>query len=287
MNAELSLLTNPRSDALTAKHALDTLRAAGCSVRVLAGRDEPESLALARRAVAEGTGALVACGGDGMVNIALQAVAQTATPLGVIPTGTGNDHARMLGIPLHDPAAAARIVARGTSRPIDLGRVGERWFGTAFAGGFDAKVSDRANRLRWPRGKLRYNLAVLAELSVLRPLRYELELDGRVLHTEAMLVAVGNGSSYGGGMRVCPAAELDDGLFDVTVIGPTDRARLVRLLPTIYSGAHVRYPQVSTYRASRVRLSTPDLLGYADGEPFERLPVTCECVPAAARVLVP
>ena len=291
MITEIALLANPRSgqgkSASAALRALRYLRGSGVSASVLVGEDEADSLALARRAVAAGTGALVACGGDGVVNLALQAVAGTDTPFGVIPAGTGNDHARMLGIPRHDPVAAARVVLDGAVRPIDLGRVGDRWFGTAFAGGFDALVTERTNQLKWPRGKLRYNLAVLVELAALRPLDYVLELDGRQVSAEAVLVAVGNGSTYGGGMRICPDAVPDDGLFDVTVIGSARRDQIVRLLPTIYSGKHVEHAQVTTYRASRVDLSTPGITGYADGERFAELPVTCECIPLAANALVP
>ncbi|MCA1190085.1 MULTISPECIES: diacylglycerol kinase [unclassified Saccharopolyspora] len=288
---EVALLVNPRSGqgggAATAVRALRFLRAAGVSVRVLVGRDATEAQALAHRAVGAGTGALVACGGDGIVNLALQAVAGTGTPFAVIPSGTGNDHARMLGVPRHDPIAAARVLLDGVARPIDLGRAGDRWFGTVFAGGFDAKVTERTNRLRWPRGKLRYNLALVAELAALRPLHYELELDGERVSTSGVLVAVGNGASYGGGMRVCPGAVPDDGLFDVTVLGAVPLARLVRLLPRIYPGTHVARPEVTTYRARRVRLSAPDVVGYADGERFAPLPLVCECVPRAATALVP
>lgn len=291
MITDIALLVNPSSGqgrtAAVALRALRHLRASGASATVLVGRDEADSLALARRAVAAGTGALVACGGDGVVNTALQAVAGTDTPFGVIPAGTGNDHARMLGVPRHDPVSAAQVVLDGAVRPIDLGRVGDRWFGTAFAGGFDALVTERTNRLKWPRGKLRYNLAMLVELARLRPLDYVLELDGQEVSTQAILVAVGNGQTYGGGMRICPDAVPDDGLFDVTVIGPARRDQIVRLLPTIYPGTHVQHPQVTTYRAGRVHLSTPGVTGYADGERFAELPVTCECVPLAAKALVP
>nr|WP_255526556.1 diacylglycerol kinase [Saccharopolyspora sp. HNM0983] len=285
------MLVNPRSgrgrSAAVALRALEHLRASGIAVTVLVGRDAAESAELARQAVARGTGALVACGGDGLVNLVLQAVAGTPVPFGVIPSGTGNDHARMLGIPLHDPEAAARVVSRGEVRGIDLGRAGNRWFGTVFAGGFDAKVSERTNRLSFPRGALRYHTALVTELAAMRPRDYLLELDGERLDVQAMLVAVGNGPTYGGGMRICPHADLDDGLLDITVIAHGPRAKVLKLLPTIYSGAHLDHPEVTTYRARSVRLSTPDITGFADGELFAPLPVTCTCVPQAARALVP
>ena len=291
MITDITLLVNPKSGqgrtASIAVRALRYLRKSGVSTTVLVGRDEADSLDLARRAVDAGTGALVACGGDGIINLALQAVAGTATPFGLIPAGTGNDHARMLGIPRHDPEAAARALLTSRVRPIDLGRVGDRWFGTVFSGGFDALVSERTNQLTWPRGKLRYNLAMLIELASLRPLDYVLELDGRRLSTQAVLVAVGNGQTYGGGLQICPDAEPDDGLLDVTVIGAARRDQLVGILPTIYTGKHVAHPKVTTYRARQVHLSTPGVVGYADGERFGPLPVTCECVPLAANALVP
>lgn len=291
MLREITLLTNPASGdgraVPAARAAARHLREADIAVTELTGGGPEETLELARRAVSTGTDALVTCGGDGIAHLAVHAVAGTSTPFGIVPTGTGNDFARMLGIPLDDPVAAARIAAAGAVRPIDLGRVGERWFGTVLAGGFDAKVSDRTNRMRWPRGKLRYNLAVLVELGALRPRDYVLELDGRRERVRAVLVAVGNGTSYGGGMRICPSAQADDGLLDVTVIGTVPRGRLLRLLPTVYSGSHISYPEVRTSRARTVRLSTPDVTAYADGEPFAPLPLTAECVPRAALALAP
>lgn len=295
MVADIALLVNPASGdgraAIVARRATAHLREAGVGVRELVGRDEAEALDLAGDAVERGAEALVACGGDGIVNVVLQAVAGTATPFGVLPAGTGNDHARMLGIPQDDPVAAADVLLTGTVRTIDLGRTtgdeGSRWFGTVLAGGFDALVNDRTNRMRWPRGRMRYNLAILAELAALRPLDYVIELDGQRWESHSTLVAVGNGQSYGGGMRICPEADPGDGLFDVAVIGEVPRRKLVRVLPTVYKGSHVDYPQVSVHRARSVTLSTPGVTCYADGERFMPLPVTCECVPQAARALVP
>lgn len=152
--------------------------------------------------------------------------------------------------------AVARRVAdylRRSGVTVDLGRTtgesGQRWFGTVLAGGFDAKVTDRTNRLSWPRGKARYNLAILIELAALKPMEYVIEMDGQRWETSAMLVAVGNGQSYGGGMRICPSGVDDDGRFDITVIGETSVGRLLRVFPEIYKGRHVESPRVKTYRA--------------------------------------
>ncbi|MGW3681482.1 diacylglycerol kinase [Streptomyces prasinus] len=296
MTSEITLFVNPTAGrgrgARAVRPAASALRAAGFSVRTVLGEDAADALARARGAVEEGTGALIAVGGDGMVNLALQAVVGTGTPLGLIAAGTGNDFARALGVPLRDPAAAGRMIAdalkRGRVRDIDLGRVGDRWFANVLASGFDSRVNDRGNRMRLPVGRFRYDLAMVAELTALRPIPYRITLDdGAVREVEATLVAVGNGPSYGGGMRVCPDADLTDGLLDVTVVGACGRARLLQIFPTVYRGTHVDRPEVSVFRASRVELAAEGVTGYADGEPLGPLPLTVRSVRGAVRVVGP
>ncbi len=242
---------------------------------------------MAYGAVDSGADALVVVGGDGMVHLALQALAGTDLPLGVIPAGSGNDFARELRLPLTDPVAAAEVVVAGHERAVDLGRAGEQWFAGVVAAGFDARVNDRANRMRWPSGRLRYNLAMLAELGVFRPVPYVLELDGEVWETSAMLVAIGNSTCYGGGMRVTPGALLDDSLLDVMVVKPISKARFLMVFPKVYSGTHVQLPYVEVRRARQLRVEAPGITAYADGERLGPLPQKFEAVPAAARVLVP
>ncbi|TKS99890.1 diacylglycerol kinase [Streptomyces lasalocidi] len=296
MTSEITLFVNPTAGrgrgARAAQPAASAFRAAGHAVRTVVGRDAAEALARARAAVAEGTGALVAVGGDGLVHLALQAVAGTRTPLGVVAVGTGNDFARALGLPVRDPAAAGALLADalegGRVRDVDLGRAGDRWFGTVLASGFDSRVNDRGNRMRWPAGRARYDLAVLAELAALRPFPYRLRLDdGEVREIEATLVAVGNGPSYGGGMRICPGADPADGLLDVTVVGDCSRTTLLRVFPRVYRGTHVDHPKITVHRAARVELAAPDVTGYADGEPLGPLPLTVRCIPGAVRVIGP
>jgi diacylglycerol kinase (ATP) len=227
-----------------------------------------------------------------MANLALQAVAGTRTPLGLVAAGTGNDFARALGLPVRDPAAAGRLIAESLKgarlRDIDLGRVNGTWFATVLASGFDSRVNDRGNRMRWPVGRFKYDLAMLAELAALRPLPYRITLDdGEVREIRATLVAVGNGSSYGGGMRICARAELEDGLFDVTVVGECSRTTLLKVFPKVYRGTHLDHPVVTAHRATKVELVAEGVTAYADGEPLGPLPLTAECVPAAVRVAIP
>ncbi|MBM0123392.1 diacylglycerol kinase [Pimelobacter simplex] len=283
------VLTNPTSGkgrgARMRDEALPRFHGAGWRTTSLTGRDADEALDLARLAAAEEPDALVVCGGDGMVNLGMQAVADTGVPLGILPAGTGNDFARYFDLPRGDGAAAAVRILHGAPRTVDLARTGGRYFGCVLAAGFDAVVNERANRMRWPRGQMRYNLATLAELPVLRPLRYVLELDGVERQVEATLVAVGNGPSFGGGLRITHGAELDDGLLDVVLIKPLSRRELVRTYPKLFDGSHVTHPQYERHRVRRVTVACSGIVGYADGERFGPLPLTVESVPGALEVI--
>lgn len=234
---------------------------------------------------------MIAVGGDGLVSLALQAVAGTLVPLGVVAVGTGNDFARSLGLPVRDPAGAGRLAAEALKgariREIDLGRAAGTWYGTVLCSGFDSRVNDRGNRMRLPLGRFKYDLAILMEPAAFKPFPYRITLDdGPAFDTEATLVAVGNGTSYGGGMRICADAEPDDGLFDVTVVGDCGRATLLKVFPQVYKGTHLGHPKVSVYRAAKVTLESAGLGAYADGEPLAPLPLTAACVPGALRLLV-
>jgi diacylglycerol kinase (ATP) len=287
---EIALLTNPMSGrgkgAKIRERAVARLRDGGLTVRDLQGRDADEALDLARQCVADGVDTLVVCGGDGMVHLAVQAVATTGTPLGIIPAGTGNDVARYFDIPRKDPDAAVdRVITADLPRTVDLARSGSRYFVTVLAAGFDAVVNERANRMTWPKGQMRYNIATLAELRVFQPLPYTLRLDDRDLSVEAMLVAVGNGASYGGGLRITEGAVLDDGLLDVVIIKRISKPDLVRTYPKLFKGTHIHHPQYEHHLVRSVTVAAPGIVTYADGERFGALPLTVECVPGALTVL--
>ncbi|MGY1638357.1 diacylglycerol/lipid kinase family protein [Geodermatophilus sp. SYSU D00742] len=267
---------------------LAVLRSAGLPPRLLPATTRADAERQAAAAVASGVRAVVAVGGDGAAHAGLQAVAGTGTPLAVVPAGTGNDLALALGTPA-DPVAAARAAAEDlharVARDLDAGRTGDRWWATVLCCGFDAAVTDRANRLRWPRGPRRYDVAVLAELARLRPCEVTLVLDGVPRTLPVTLVAVGNTAWYGGGLRVCPGADPGDGWFDVTVVGPVSRRELVRTRPRLGAGTHVTHPAVAVHRAARVELAGEGLRTYADGEPVTPLPAVSVCVPGAVRVV--
>jgi diacylglycerol kinase (ATP) len=294
---ELAVLANPAAGrgrlGRLLPDVLARLGGAGAQVRLLEAPDADRAEDACRAAVAGRAAALVAVGGDGTVHTALQAVAGTSVPLGIVPAGTGNDFAAEVGLPV-DPLAAAEAVATalaaGRTRALDLANMRSedgqtRWFGAVLGAGFDAIVNERANAMRFPRGPRRYDLAILAELARLRPRRYTLRLDG-VEHTvDAVLVAVGNTASYGGGMRICPAADPGDGLLDVVVAGAAGRLTLMRIKPQVYRGTHVEHPMVTSFRARTVELDCEGIIGYADGERAFPLPVTITCVPGALTLL--
>ncbi|WP_203940042.1 diacylglycerol/lipid kinase family protein [Spirilliplanes yamanashiensis] len=273
---------------------LDRLGAAGATVELLTAASAGEAEAACHAAVRGGARAVVAVGGDGTVHRALQAVAGSDVAFGIVPAGTGNDIAAAAGLP-PDPLSAASALAEalrdGRTHPLDLARVttahgGTRWFGGVLAAGFDAVVNERANRLRWPRGPRRYDLAIAVELARLRPRAYTLTLDGAEHRLPAVLVAVCNTASYGGGIRIGPGADPADGLLDVVVGAPMSRRTLARLTPHVHRGTHVGDPLVTVHRAREVTVAADGIVGYADGERLAALPLTVTCVPGALRLLV-
>ena len=296
-NGDIAVLANPSAGRGRHRALLPQvtrrLETAGHTVRLLTAHSGEQAEEACHRAVAEGVSALVAVGGDGTVHRALQAVAGRPVGFGVIPAGTGNDFAAGTGVSSSPTAAADDVVSAlrdGRSHAVDLAwTVGadgsERWFGAVLAAGFDAIVNERANRMAWPRGPRRYDLAILLELTRARPRVYALELDGVDRGFEGTLVAVGNCASYGGGMRILPDADPGDGLLDVVVAEPLGRMSLIRLKPHLRRGTHVTDPRVRTFRAKRVQLHADGIIAYADGERIGPLPLTIDCVPGAVRLL--
>jgi diacylglycerol kinase (ATP) len=240
---------------------------------------------LARKAVADGVDVLVVLGGDGGAHLGVQACAESGTAFAVVPAGTGNDLAAALGMTCVEDVVAG--LRGGVRRPFDLGRVSNgAWFATVLCAGFDSAVNERANAMRWPAGPRRYDLAILAEMVALRAWPLVVETEHGVEELDATLVAVGNTTSYGGGIPVCPAADPADGLFDVTVLTAVSRTALVRMLPTLRTGHHVDHGAVRTLRAKSVRLAGDNgWVGYADGERIVELPLSVECRSGALTVV--
>ncbi|MCW6009157.1 sphingosine kinase [Micromonospora sp. CPCC 205371] len=294
--APLAVLTNPgagrgRFNDVTPA-VLDRLAESGRPIRLLDPSTRDDAQAACHAAVADGAAALVAVGGDGTVHLARGAGAGPGAPPGAGRPGPGTDLAEAPGVPAEPLAAAAAIadaVKAARTRPIDLARVtspgGEAyWYGSVLAAGFDAVVNERANRMRWPRGPRRYDLAIFVELLRLKARRYVLRLDGEERRLDAVLLAVGNCPSYGGGIRIVPTADPTDGLLDV-VYANVNRPTLVRLKPKTYEGTHIEHPLVHTARARVVEIEAEGITTYVDGERALPLPVRIEAIPAAIRLL--
>jgi diacylglycerol kinase (ATP) len=293
----VTLVVNPSAGKGRAQellpHVGGVLRDAGLEVQILLSRDFDEAEDMTHDAVASGVDVLAVMGGDGMMHLGVNTVARRhqlgdrRTTLGLIPAGTGNDLCRGIGLNPGDPVAAAAVIAAGAAQPLDLVAVRDRFVGAVLATGFDALVNGRANRMPWPKGQARYALATLAELRVFSPLHYRLTVDGEIRRLEAMLVAIGNTTSYGGGMKICPNADPTDGLLDVTIVHPVPRLKLLQLLPRMYSGTFARDACVEQVRATEVVVEGTGLVGCGDGELSGAAPFTARSVPAALPGFVP
>jgi YegS/Rv2252/BmrU family lipid kinase len=287
----LALIVNPSAGGGRAGRALpgvvQKLLDLGLEHRVLPTRSLEHARELATEAIAAGEIAL-AMGGDGLIAAVASAVAHTPGTLGVLPGGRGNDFARALGIPL-EPRAACSVLASGAVRVLDLGRAADATFIGIASCGFDSEANRIANETRLIRGKLVYAYGALRALAGYSPATFTVTLDERPPHTfTGFTVAAANSSAYGGGMHLAPDASMDDGLLDVVMIAEMPKRHFLRLLPTVFSGTHVRQPEVKVARARKLHVTADrPIVMFADGDPIGELPVTVEAQPSAVRVLVP
>ena len=224
---------------------------------------------------------VIAVGGDGIVHLAIQILAKTSIPLLLIPAGTGNDFARVLQLNLKDPLENLRRM-KNDPTDIDLGLVDGRYFAEILSTGFDSMVNERANRIRF-NGRWKYNLAMLLELPIFEPREYIFEIDGHSFKTRAMLIAIANGCSYGGGMKVCPDARIDDGMFDIMILRPVSKYEFLKVFPKVYKGTHINHPKIEILQGKKVTI-TADAISYADGERIGELPLNAKIEPRALKV---
>jgi len=262
------LLINPTSGAGRGERVLNRLRGVtGVEARTTSGPDDlREQLAAIAR---EGAARVIVAGGDGTLHQAIQTLSGSGCALGIVPTGSGNDLARALGVPL-DPLQATHRALEATPRTIDLGRVGERWFAGVAGVGFDGEVARLAHeRFGQRRGRWIYPYAVLRTLLSFRPPHASIEYDGGRFEGSVMLVALANTPCYGGGMRIAPRAKIDDGWLDLVIIRRVSRLRLLAVFPRVYRGRHVTDPAIEFHRvrSAVVRVDRP-LTFFGDGEPL-------------------
>jgi diacylglycerol kinase (ATP) len=257
-----------------------------------------------RDALAGGYRTIVVVGGDGTLNEAVNGFFDSAgDPIGgeasiaLLPSGTGGDFRRVARIP-SGLDAAARLIASGSKRSIDVGRVdfadGKRRFFVNIADcGMGGEVVARINRSAHKRGGVRGSAmflgASLATLWGYTSRVARVEVDGVTSERDVRSVVIANGRYFGGGMRVAPDAELDDGRFDVVIIGETGRTRALTGIPSLYRGRHVRRREVEVHRARVVRVSceAAPMLFDVEGEQVGTTPATLTCLPSAIRLCAP
>jgi len=266
----------------------------GAELHVTNDAREPE--ALAASAAERGFERVVAVGGDGTVQAVINGLLGAArnVELGVLPVGTGNDLARSLELPASTDDAW-RVAIGPTTRRIDVARARngdgrERHFASAGGIGFDAQVAAAmATRRGWQAGRAGYLLTTLTELRRFENRRITMTIDGEKREHQVLLVAIANGAYYGGGMRIAPDAQPDDGHLDLCVVGDISRLTAIRELPNLYRGTHIRNRAVSMHVVARSVLVEGDAATrvHLDGEPFGGLPLEVFLEPAALSVAVP
>jgi len=288
----ITILLNPSARHGRARNlldgALEVFRRHAVDFEVRQSQSAQHLIELARRAREEKPDLIVSAGGDGTHHYVLNGLFGSATPLGLLPVGRGNDFAIGVGMPA-DVRAAAVALLNGRIREVDLARVGSVVYGCVAGVGFDSTVNRYANeRVRWLSGTLAYVWSLLHCLKDFRPQPLEITADGESFSGEVVFAIVGNNSSYGGGIRLAPRAKLDDGLLDVCIIPAMGRLEFLRWIPAAYRGDHLRHPRIKYFQARKITLRTTSRMElFGDGEFLLELPATIEVVPRALRVNAP
>jgi YegS/Rv2252/BmrU family lipid kinase len=286
----LTLLVNPSSAGGRALKLLprveQVLDARRVVFRVQRTRGLEHGVEQALRAV-EAEEVPVVLSGDGLLGAIGGAMAGAETPLGIVPCGRGNDLARVLGIP-DEPEDAIETVLAGDSRRIDVGEAnGKRFLGIVSVG-FDSECNRLANEVRFLRSNLVYLYSLLRTLGGWKPARFTIRVDDERMRISGYSVSVANNSTFGGGMRIAPAAKLDDGEFDIVSVGEVGKLRFLSNLPKVFKGTHVETDEVRVFRAPHLELSASRPFPvYADGEHLTDLPASLRVLPRALSVLVP
>ena len=266
------------------------LHALGLDHEIRVSESGAELERLARTAAEDGAEIVAVLGGDGSVNGAVNGLLGTKAALAVLPAGTGDDFAKGIGSGKLD--AATKRLVDPTIREIDVVRAvagaTERYFVNVAGAGFDSDVNETANAMTTRLGGTgTYVVAVLRTLRTFTAANYEITVDAETMTLSAMLAVVGNGASYGGGMKVLPAASVTDGLLDVCIVEELSRAAFLRAFPRVFRGTHVSHPKVRMLRGHTVKLAADRRIQvYADGERVGPLPAIFEVEPGALRAVV-
>jgi diacylglycerol kinase (ATP) len=277
------VVVNPKAGqgaaASLATQVVGYLASREISYRMISPSSAAETKSLVSESLRNGEASkLLSVGGDGLFHLLLQLAVEFKVPLAVAPGGTGNDFYRTLGWFEHELTDYLEQLISTEPTFVDVGVVDGEYFGAVLSSGFDSVVNERANKLKWPKGPAKYNVAIALEFPKFNAIEFKIFADAKVLEVEAMLIAIGNGQSYGGGMRVCPSADLHDGQLDIMILHPVSKLEFLKVFPTVYQGTHIEHPQVEILQAKKIRIESA-AIAYADGERIGQLPVQVESLP--------
>jgi diacylglycerol kinase (ATP) len=283
MPGGVRFLVNPKAGRGLGSASFNQLRtlASRAGAGFVVSRKVTDLAEQARRAAADGIERLLVAGGDGTQQLALQGLAGTECALGVIPVGTGNDLAGTLKVP-PDLDASVRWNLAGGIRPVDL---------ISYLGvGFDSEVTRFANNVKILRGPLVYPYSVIHTLATFQPPAMRIVHDEGVFEGRVMFTTLANLPRFGGGMRIAPQAEIDDGILDLVIVKEISRRTLLSVFPKVYNGTHVGHPAVLFVRTRRAEITIDRAMTlYGGGEPVRPMAageaVTAEVVPAGLRVI--
>ena len=291
MPGGVRFLVNPKAGRGLGSASFNQLRtlASRAGAGFVVSRKVTDLAEQARRAAADGIERLLVAGGDGTQQLALQGLAGTGCALGVIPVGTGNDLAGTLKVP-PDLDASVRWNLAGGIRPVDLIRVGETYSVSYLGVGFDSEVTRFANNVKILRGPLVYPYSVIHTLATFQPPAMRIVHDEGVFEGRVMFTTLANLPRFGGGMRIAPQAEIDDGILDLVIVKEISRRTLLSVFPKVYNGKHVGHPAVLFVRTKRAEITIDRAMTlYGGGEPVQPMAageaVTAEVVPAGLRVI--
>jgi YegS/Rv2252/BmrU family lipid kinase len=295
-SSEMVIILNPaagRYRAMRQQQTLESLlrqasRQTGVAWRIAKTSHAGHATELAKQAADEGVPIVVAAGGDGTCGEVVNGIVDTSTRLGILPLGTGNDFARCAGISENLQIAVENLFT-GKPHRVDLGWVNGRYFINIAGCGLDAAVAQRANRgFRFLHGTTAYIAAVAQTILTFQPPHMHITTDSEDLHVRALLCTVANSPSYGGGMRIAPYAQIDDGWLDVCIAQAVSKWEFARVFPRVFSGTHISHPSFLMQKARQVRVeSDPPALILVDGDVMGTTPAEFCIYPGAIEVILP
>ena len=279
-----ALLINPKSGSGRGNRVAESFRDILCPNEIYISQSVDHTTEIVKDLINRNFELVITAGGDGMVHSAIQNLAMSDVALLPLPGGTGNDFVRALNIPLNVRNFDWLEKLRFTQ--VDLASTDTQYFCAILSSGFDSRVNERANLLKWPKGRQKYNLAMIQELITFDSMPFHIIIDGTEYHRDAMLMAVANSTSYGGGMKICPNARLDDGLLDVLILNQVSKFEFIKVFPKVFKGTHIKHRKVELLRGAEIEIFA-DATAYADGEYLQPLPVKISVAPKALKLLSP